>query len=46
MKSMRTGQRLFSFDLENFVFESKFCATIKQIIKENIKIANKMGTNG
>lgn len=34
-----------SFDLENFVFESKFCVAMKQIIEENIEIANKMDTN-
>lgn len=45
MKSVRMEQRLFSFDLENFVFEWKFCVTIEQIIKENIEIANKMDTN-
>lgn len=45
MKSVRMKQPALFDDLENFVFESKFCATIKQIIKENIEIANKMDTN-
>lgn len=43
--SMKSEQRLFSSDLENLVFEWKFCVTIKQIIKETIEIANKMDTN-